>query len=287
MNPSRTPGRTLPALIALALLAASALARPAAANLLTNGSFDAAPDPGATTVMLAPGATMLAPWEVTTGSVECVGSAYWAPMDGGCSVALNGATNGGVAQSFSTVPGGLYGVSFALAGDPSSSPALKHVRLSAAGTSIDYTFDTSAAWNWAMGWTTKTWSFNAVASTTTLEFTSQDAAATTGPAIDRVDVTLTSLVGVGAGPPVLALAPAAPNPTRGAARIEWLLPRSGMARLAIHDVRGRTIAVLADGEQAAGPHSATWDASGAAAGVYLVSLETAGQVRTSRVAVLH
>ena len=258
-----------------------------AANLVMNGRLEMSPDPAAGTAVLAPGSTVLAPWEVSRGDVEEIGSFYWAAADGGCSLALNGTTAGGVSQSFATVPGGLYGVEFSLSGDAFSVPAVKHLRVTAAGASSDYAFDTTPCWHWNMAWERKSWTFNAVSANTTLEFQSLDLGTDTGPAIDSVVVSLVSLVGVGGATVGLALAPAAPNPTSGASRLAWSLPREARARLAVYDVSGREVAVLAEGVYGAGAHSVRWDAAGAAPGVYLLALETEGQRLTRRLAVVH
>jgi len=272
----------------LTLVLATAFApRAQGANLVVNGRLEMVPDPAAATAILAPGSTALAPWAVSRGDVEEIGSSYWAAADGGCSLALNGTTAGGVSQSFATIPGGLYGVEFSLSGDPFSVPVVKHLRVSAAGASSDYAFDVTPAWDWNMAWERKSWMFNAVSPTTTLEFYSLDTGTNTGPAIDSVVVSLVSLVGVEGVATGLALAPATPNPTSGASSIAWSLPREAHARVAVYDVRGRAVAVLAEGVYAAGAHSARWDAADAAPGVYLLALETGGQRLTRRLAVVH
>jgi len=71
-----------------------------------------------------------------------------------------------------------------------------------------------------------------------------------------------------------------PNPTRGAARCRFTLPKPGNARVAIFDVTGRTVATLADGPFAAGPHDVRWDAH-ARAGVYFARID-AGSRHVSR-----
>ncbi|MEM9999203.1 MAG: T9SS type A sorting domain-containing protein, partial [Bacteroidota bacterium] len=86
-------------------------------------------------------------------------------------------------------------------------------------------------------------------------------------------------------PRELALAPPYPNPTTGALSLTYSLPSATSVRLAVYDLLGRTVAVLADGEQAAGTWQTTWDASTAAAGVYVVRFEAAGQVQTQKVTV--
>ena len=90
----------------------------------------------------------------------------------------------------------------------------------------------------------------------------------------------------GAAVAPLALAPPAPNPSAGGVRLAFTTPAPGPVRLAVHDVLGREVAVVADGERPAGEHAATWDASGAAAGVYVARLEAGGAVVTRTVTVV-
>jgi hypothetical protein len=59
--------------------------------------------------------------------------------------------------------------------------------------------------------------------------------------------------------PPLAITNAYPSPARGATRIEFTLPASGRARVAIVDALGRRVATLADGARASGSHAVTWD----------------------------
>ncbi len=74
----------------------------------------------------------------------------------------------------------------------------------------------------------------------------------------------------------LALAPCAPDPVRSSARFAFSLGRAARVRLAIFDLQGREVAVLADGPHPAGAHSVAWDARGVAAGVYLCRLSDHG-----------
>ena len=77
-----------------------------------------------------------------------------------------------------------------------------------------------------------------------------------------------------------------PNPVRGSALIEYLLPRAGQVQLELFDVTGRRVARIAWGAQTAGWHTAVWDARGAASGLYLCRLSAAGEVRTEKLVVL-
>ena len=71
---------------------------------------------------------------------------------------------------------------------------------------------------------------------------------------------------------------AAPNPFRSVTRLAFRLPRMSAIRLAIHDIRGRQVALLADGTAyPAGAHTLSWDGRASrggalAAGVYFARL---------------
>lgn len=100
-----------------------------------------------------------------------------------------------------------------------------------------------------------------------------------------------STVGVEDGPaavsPSLELASPFPNPSRAHASLAFGLPQSGRVRLTVHDVAGRLVRKIADGEFAAGRHALAWDgfdASGreAGSGLYFVRLTAGGQERVVR-----
>jgi len=75
-----------------------------------------------------------------------------------------------------------------------------------------------------------------------------------------------------------ALAPVAPNPSRGAARIDHAVAREARERLTVIDVLGREVATLVDGMQTPGRHQAIWTGESprgrARAGLYFVRYET-------------
>jgi len=77
-----------------------------------------------------------------------------------------------------------------------------------------------------------------------------------------------------------------PNPVRAQATVAFELPESGAVRLAVYDLLGREAAVLAEGVQPAGAHTARVDASRLASGVYLVRLDAAGQTLTHQLTVV-
>ena len=72
--------------------------------------------------------------------------------------------------------------------------------------------------------------------------------------------------------------------------VHYRLAAAGAVRLAVYDVLGREVAVLADAVQPAGEHEALLGRSGLAAGVYLVRLVVgtgrAAEVLTQRVTLL-
>ena len=259
-----------------ALAALTCAPVPALANLLVNGSFETGPAPGAL-LAVGGGSTDIAGWAVTRAGIDYAGTA-WTAAQGARSIALNGPAAGGIAQTFETLPHALYTVRFYLAGDPETLPNVKTMRVSAAGQSADFTADITGMWAWDPGWNPNVWTFQAASTSTTLEFYST-MSGTTGATLDSVTVALTSTAGVAPEAGVVSLAPVVPNPVRGTARFRFALAAAGSARLALYDVSGREIAVLAEGELGPGAHEATWDGRGAhgpaPAGLYFAELRAA------------
>ena len=66
-----------------------------------------------------------------------------------------------------------------------------------------------------------------------------------------------------------------PNPFTGFTFLEYELDHSATVNLTIYNHLGQRLAVLADGEQAAGRHQVQWEAEGIPSGIYLYRL-TAG-----------
>ncbi len=84
-----------------------------------------------------------------------------------------------------------------------------------------------------------------------------------------------------------ALRAPVPNPVRERASIRFDLPHPVDVSLEIFDVRGRRVADLLEGLQAAGRRSLVWSTRGRAAGVYFVRLRTDGRTFTRRMIVTH
>ena len=83
--------------------------------------------------------------------------------------------------------------------------------------------------------------------------------------------------------PALAVGP---NPVRGSAAVTFRLDADGPARVAVYDVLGREVAVLARGTFQAGAHRAPLDAATLPAGTYVVRLAAGGVVEAARLTVV-
>lgn len=83
-------------------------------------------------------------------------------------------------------------------------------------------------------------------------------------------------------PQAFRLAPAFPNPFNPATTLEYSLAATGAARLSVHDLAGREVALLADGLQEAGAHQVVFDAAALPSGVYFARLEANGRVATQK-----
>jgi hypothetical protein len=78
------------------------------------------------------------------------------------------------------------------------------------------------------------------------------------------------------------LAAAAPNPFRSQTALTYSLDAPADVRLEVFDATGRRVAVLAEGQRAAGTYRATFDAEGLAAGVYVARLVAGERVLSRR-----
>jgi choice-of-anchor C domain-containing protein len=272
-----------------AVLTAGLLAAQASwADLLVNGNFEQGPSiPSLNPIMaVAPGNDALSGWTVSGGAINIVTDNYWVPLSGHRSIVLSSSGPGAIEQDIATAPGAVYRLTFWLSGEPFSSPTLKHVRLTAGATTQDQTYDITDAWHWDMAWSQRTFDFAATGSTTTLRLASMDATQW-GPALDSMKVELVS-AGVPGSATALAFAPVSPDPVRGVGRMRFTLAQAGHVRLAVHDIQGRQVALLANADLPAGPHGidfspSAWNAS---PGLYLATLQAGGRTIVRRFSVL-
>lgn len=97
---------------------------------------------------------------------------------------------------------------------------------------------------------------------------------------------------VPAAPARAALLPNRPNPFNPSTELRFVLAEPAVVTLAIHDLAGRRLRLLLDGEsRAAGEQRLTWDGRDDAgealpSGVYLVRLDASGQRLTQKVTLL-
>jgi choice-of-anchor C domain-containing protein len=158
-----------------------------------NGSFEnAAVDPGSTFVTLPAGNTQITGWTVVSGDIDYIGG-LWVASNGGRSLDLVGDQNvGGIQQTFSTIAGATYLLTFDLAGNPGGPPAIKPLDVTVGSTVQSFTFDTSGTSVSAMGWLPQQVNFTATSSFTTLTFISDTTGqgCCYGAAIDNVAVQL-------------------------------------------------------------------------------------------------
>lgn len=129
------------------------------------------------------------PWRVTTGSVDLIGAGFWHAAEGDQSVDLNGSGPGAVAQTFSTVPGATYTVTYALAGNPGGGPALKTGNALVDGQDFqDFSFNTTGKSLTNMGYVNRQFTFQATNSATVIAFASTTTTGPYGPVVDDVRI---------------------------------------------------------------------------------------------------
>jgi choice-of-anchor C domain-containing protein len=157
---------------------------------IQNGSFESGTNPGSYATLTAPDSTTISNWNISSSSIDYIGT-FWTAADGSRSLDLSGAVGGAgvIQQTFTTIPGATYSITFSLAGNPAGLPVIKTVQVSASPCSgcspQNYTFDTTGSTLGTMGWVDRTYGFLATGASTTITFTSLDNTGN-GPALDNV-----------------------------------------------------------------------------------------------------
>lgn len=99
----------------------------------------------------------------------------------------------------------------------------------------------------------------------------------TGVKTSRIQVNVTEPVSIEPTselPMRTDLTPAYPNPFNPSTSVGWQLEVGGQTRVAVYDILGREVAVLADGVMPAGRHQALFNASTLSSGVYIIRMST-------------
>jgi choice-of-anchor C domain-containing protein len=172
--------------LVLAFAAAVLLAGSAQAAIIVNGSFEQGPNPGDFTTLGA-GDTQITGWTVTSGSIDYIGG-YWNASDGVRSIDMSGDGPGAISQSFATISGRDYVVTFDFAGNPDDA-ITKLLDVSAGENFAQYSYSGTPR---PLEWTPQVFNFFALGSQTTLTF----AGGNSGPwgaALDNVNVSLVAV----------------------------------------------------------------------------------------------
>jgi len=177
----------------LMLFTAAAVAAP-----FQNGSFEVGGVTPCNTFNVPAGSTLISGWTVSAGNVDWLGAppgCGWRASVGVASLDLVGSGAGGIGgvqQTFDTVPGTTYVLSFDMAGNTGAPPVIKPLAVTVNGVTTNYTFDTTGRGPLLMGWVTRSINFVATGTSTTVNFVSDVSASggtlNSGAALDNVRV---------------------------------------------------------------------------------------------------
>lgn len=167
-----------------------------AAPIITNGSFEN-PGSGGSFTTLSGGSTFITGWTVGGDTIDYIGS-YWTSSNGSASLDLNGYHPGSISQTITGLAiGGVYRISFDMAGNPAGGPSIKTMDVDLDGvTQTLATFDTTGKSLGAMGWTSMSFDFTAANTSELLAFVSTTTGFSGndtypqafGPALDNVSI---------------------------------------------------------------------------------------------------
>lgn len=173
-------------LAVVALFLAQSASAVTAPNLITNGGFDDSMVFAGEFKTYAHGDNALTGWTIQSGSVDLI-NRYWTAANGSYSLDLSGNEDGVISQSFGTVVGQKYLVSFSMAGNPDDqSDPVKTMQVGLSQGPL-LTFDTTGKTRSDMGWVTKSFEFIAAGVSSQLTFASLNDSAY-GAALDNISV---------------------------------------------------------------------------------------------------
>ena len=176
-----------------------------------NGSFEFGPPNPCNTFNVGAGSTIITGWTVSVGNIdwESAPGCGWQPSNGSNSLDLVGSSAGGIGgiqQTFDTVPGVTYQVSFDLSGNYGAALVIKPLAVTINGVTTNYTFDTTGRGQFNMGWTPKVQTFVAAGSSSTINFVSDVSGSggtlNAGAALDNVQIVPFGAAGPGVAVPL-------------------------------------------------------------------------------------
>lgn len=77
-----------------------------------------------------------------------------------------------------------------------------------------------------------------------------------------------------------------PNPVRDVVTVSYDLPAQADVTITLHDLAGKTLAVISDGNQPEGNHSINWNRSGLRSGIYYFRINTGNAVAVQKIVVI-
>ncbi|MFC8448848.1 choice-of-anchor C family protein [Kitasatospora sp. NPDC057223] len=170
------------------LASAGATASAQTVSRFDDGSFEN-PRAAANSFSTVSAGQSIGPWRVTAANVDLIGAGFWQAAEGDQSVDLNGGNAGAVAQTFTTVPGATYTVTYALAGNPAGAPALKTGTALIDGQNFqDFSFNITGKTLRDMGYVYRQFTFQATGSATVVSFASTTPNSAYGPVVDDVRI---------------------------------------------------------------------------------------------------
>jgi len=168
-----------------------------AANLITNGSFEQSTvRPGSGWIQLNAGNSSLPGWTIESGSIDLVGT-YWTASHGTQSLDLAGDRPGVISQSFATVAGESYTITFDHAANAGYGGSRKAVDVFVNGVATSFMFNGEVS-GVNQNWQTDTLTFIATGTTTKLAFGAGAGitGGAYGPSLDNVSVVGTAVAAV-------------------------------------------------------------------------------------------
>lgn len=160
--------------------------------MLPDGDFHGEADPSGGYMTFSKGQHLAPDWTVTAKTVDFIGTTFW-HFAGLCSVDLDGlsAVGGIEHHGFKTLKGASYNLSFLMSGNDYCGAAIKKMKVAVGNKSVVFAWNTAHGHSAEKGkFAPRNLKFSAVGLTSTLKFTSLDAAGSgCGPVIGAVAVT--------------------------------------------------------------------------------------------------